>query len=88
MKELTKEQFIQDTYSIFENTKRIHGNSDAIDWMKVASHKTATYFSDAYNLFSERPEYTEPPLELKICTHCSKEFKSNIDCPVCPSCYL
>jgi hypothetical protein len=36
-------------------------------------------------------EYTfgeEPPLELKICTRCGKEFKSNVDCPICPSCYL
>lgn len=32
--------------------------------------------------------YEEPPLELKICTHCGKEFKSNVDCPICPSCYL
>lgn len=50
---------------------------------------------DYHNFFSGQPTpdlccgvYEEPPLELKICTRCSKEFKSNIDCPVCPSCYL
>lgn len=32
--------------------------------------------------------YEEPPLELRICTRCGKEFKSNVDCPICPSCYL
>jgi len=32
--------------------------------------------------------YEERPLELRICTRCGKEFKSNVDCPICPSCYL
>ena len=40
------------------------------------------------NTFSGQPEHTEPPLELRICTRCGKEFKSNVDCPICPSCYL
>lgn len=30
-------------YRIFKNTKRIHGKSNAIDWMKVASHKVVNY---------------------------------------------
>jgi len=40
------------------------------------------------NHFSGQPEHTEPPLELRICTRCNKEFKAIGACPICPSCYL
>jgi len=45
MKSLTKEQIIESMTYIFENTKRIHGNSEAIDWIKVAIHKSAEYIT-------------------------------------------
>lgn len=32
---------------IFENTKRIHGNSESIDWIKVAIHRSAEYLTHA-----------------------------------------
>ena len=93
--ELTREEFISAIESIFKNTERIHGKSDCIDWIKLASHKTATYLERMDNTFSGQstPDlccgvYEEPPLELRICTRCGKEFKSNVDCPICPSCYL
>ena len=106
--ELTREEFIDAIESIFKNTERIHGKSDCIDWIKLASHKTATYLERMDNTFSGQTppkdslvnlesyskterEYTfgeEAPLELRICTRCGKEFKSNVDCPICPSCYL
>lgn len=41
----TKEKIIESLTYIFENTKRIHGNSEAIDWIKVAIHKSAEYLS-------------------------------------------
>lgn len=39
----SKKEIIQSVESIFENTKRIHGNSEAIDWQKVAIHKSVEY---------------------------------------------
>ena len=39
----SKEEIIQSVEYIFENTKRIHGNSDAIDWQKIAIHKSVSY---------------------------------------------
>jgi hypothetical protein len=41
--ELSREIMIKSMEKIFENTKRIHGNSEAIDWIKVAIHKSASY---------------------------------------------
>lgn len=41
------------------------------------------YYLEREHIFRE-----EPPLELRICTRCGKEFKSNINNPICPSCYL
>ena len=29
---------------IFKNTERIHGKSEALDWIKIASHRTVEYF--------------------------------------------
>lgn len=39
----SKKEIIQSVEYIFENTKRIHGNSEAIDWQKVAIHKSVEY---------------------------------------------
>jgi hypothetical protein len=39
----SKEEIIQSVEYIFENTKRIHGNSEALDWQKIAIHKSVSY---------------------------------------------
>lgn len=36
-------ELADDIENIFKNTYRIHGNSDALDWFKIAAHKAATY---------------------------------------------
>lgn len=36
-----REKIIEVMEYVFANTKRIHGNSEAIDWQKVAIHKSA-----------------------------------------------
>jgi len=70
---------------------------NAEEFLKSKGHKHQYYSPPAYiarmmeeyhNYLSEQPDHTEPPLELRICTRCGKEFKSNVDCPICPSCYL
>ena len=38
-----KEEIIESVEYIFENTKRIHGNSEALDWQKIAIHKSVDY---------------------------------------------
>jgi hypothetical protein len=39
----SKKEIIQSVEYIFENTKRIHGNSEALDWQKIAIHKSVSY---------------------------------------------
>lgn len=35
-------------YHIFKNTERIHGKSEALDWIKIASYKSAEYLRHKY----------------------------------------
>ncbi|MBP7509386.1 MAG: hypothetical protein KA807_16360 [Prolixibacteraceae bacterium] len=56
--------------------------------LTLSSKNLIFLLEEYHNSFSGQPEHTEPPLELRICTTCGKEFKSNINNPICPSCYL
>jgi len=42
---MKKEKLIEVLKSIFENAKRIHGNSDSVDYVEVAIYRAATYLS-------------------------------------------
>lgn len=42
---INKERVIEAMEHIFANVKRIHGNSEALDWIKIAIHRSAEYIS-------------------------------------------
>jgi len=43
---MEKKEIISVLEEVFENTKRIHGNSESIDWIKLAIHKSASFLAD------------------------------------------
>jgi len=40
-----EEELIEAMESIFTNTERIHGKSEALDWIKIAIHRSAEYIN-------------------------------------------
>ena len=43
-----QEQIAENIEHIFDNTKRIHGNSEALDWIKIAIHRSAEFIYHKY----------------------------------------
>jgi len=63
----SKEEIIQSVEYIFENTKRIHGNSEALDWQKIAIHKSVSYIlSEFIELKQQLVEATEVKSKEKL----------------------
>lgn len=64
MKELTAEEIIE---SIFKNTQRIHGKSESVDWIKVASIKSVKKLKELnwYYASQFQPEMPVMPEERK-----------------------
>jgi hypothetical protein len=59
-----KEELANSIENIFKNTKRIHGDSDVIDWAKLAAHKTATFLEakskeEAQERYEEAKEFLD-----------------------------
>ena len=57
-----KEEIAKAVEYIFENTKRIHGNSEALDWQRVAIYKSVSYILSLLDDIYFQ-EYKETPLK-------------------------
>jgi len=85
----SKEEIIQSVEYIFENTKRIHGKSEAIDWQKVAIHKSVSYIlSELADLKAQLKQAEAEPIEKHdTCDGC--QMFSECGCMLddsCPDC--
>ena len=52
----TKEELENNIEHIFKNIERIHGKSEAIDWIKLASHESASFILNQFES-SEKEEF-------------------------------
>jgi len=64
-----KEEIIESVEYIFENTKRIHGNSEALDWQKIAIHKSVDYILSLSIDVPSEEEIKEESLNGQINLH-------------------
>jgi hypothetical protein len=61
-------------YYIFQNEERIHGKSKAIDWLKLASYKTATWLKQfkSKEVTDEGLRVTDEEIENWAANFCNK----------------
>jgi hypothetical protein len=89
----SKGEIVKSVEHIFENTKRIHGNSEVIDWQKIAIHKSVSYIlSELADLKSQLNQAEVEPKELaeikggnKGCGNCRHRLKPTEEYP-CNTC--
>jgi len=77
MKRDKQDEIAESIEQIFKNTQRIHGKSDALDWIKIASIHSARYVFKRLNLYipcqtppqeqeSKEPQEAEDMLKTKV----------------------
>ena len=75
----SKEEIVNTVEYIFENTKRIHGNSEALNWQKIAIYKSVSYIlSELADLNAQLKQAEAEPVknlasgQAWICPRCQK----------------